>query len=258
MRCLVRLTIWHWVRRSWIGQHHSESSLTVSLLPKVLKLITIQSLLSKSKWPGTLDPYGKELEINVLPKIVGRTAKLCDMGGFRQGRFWLTAYLIPNNHETGGSLWCSPMTGLQAWAIYDFCSHQYTLLYFLNASSFKLVAQLMSSWGRWPNLWLVWKERLLERRYGFDSRKQPPPCWLRPSVLLVLLAGHPWTSWAGRGKQGKATAKAAHQWSSVLLSLNHKQKPCTDEILISFSPIILYHVCFFTILFTICCFLFFF
>jgi len=61
--------------------------------------------LSKSNWPGTLDPYGKELEIrNVLPQIAGRTAKLHDTGGFCQGRLWLAAYLIPNNHETGGSL----------------------------------------------------------------------------------------------------------------------------------------------------------
>lgn len=62
----------------------------------VLKLIAIQSLLSKSNWPGTLGPYGKELEIrNVLPKTAGRTAKPHNTGGFHQGRFWLTAYLIP-------------------------------------------------------------------------------------------------------------------------------------------------------------------
>lgn len=71
----------------------------------MLQLITIQSPFSKAKRPGTLDPYGKELEIrNVLLNIAGRTAKLHDTEGFCQGRFGLTAYLIPNNHETGVSL----------------------------------------------------------------------------------------------------------------------------------------------------------
>lgn len=154
----------------------------------ILKLITLQSLLLESKCPGTLDTYGKELEIrNVLPNLAGQPS-CTTQEAFTQGRFWPTAYLIPNNHKTGGSLWCSRMTWSQVWTIY-ICSHRTDFFFFFfNGSCFKLVAQLISSWGRWLNLRHVRKKCLLEKKCRFASKNQPPPCWLRPLVLPVLLS----------------------------------------------------------------------
>lgn len=77
---------------------------------------------------------------------------------------------------------------------------------------------LPSWWIPVEDSWTSGMNVCLRRRNRFASKNQPPPCWLRPLALLVLLADHLWTRWVDMGKQRKATTKSAHQWPSVLLS----------------------------------------
>lgn len=76
--------------------------------------------------------------------------------------------------------------------------------------------------------------------------------WGHQDFLLCWLTIHWPAEWVVGSRE---RPKKKLVMNNPLLPLNYKQKSCVDESLISFSNIILYQVCFFMLLFIICCFL---